>query len=78
MAGLLALLKKPKAATPSAPSSDEEAAPDSESGGSEKEFARLAYQAVKAGDEDAFVDALVGAIRACVNKEDADEYPPAA
>lgn len=78
MAGLLSMLKKPKAATSMAPVSEEEAAPDDESGGSEKELARLAVQAIKAGDEDAAVDALIEAIRACVNKEDAGEYPPAA
>lgn len=48
---------------------------DSEDEGkSEDEYAGLAFDALKDDDKDAFVEAFKGAVRACVEKDDAGEY----
>lgn len=64
MKGLaIALGLKPKA--PMGPEEESEETPDSESGGSEKEFARLAAEAIADKDFDAAADALVSLVKAC-------------
>lgn len=67
MKGLaIALGLKPKG--PSMGESEEEtdeAAPESESGGSEKKFARLAAESIADKDFDAAADALVSLVKAC-------------
>ncbi len=65
MKGLaIALGLKPKG--PMMPEEDgEEAAPDSEEGGSEKKFARLAAEAIADKDFDAAADALVSLVKSC-------------
>jgi hypothetical protein len=67
------LAPKPKVGADE-PDGDEEAAPKS-GGGSEDKLFRLAVQAIADGDEDAAVDALRGAVEACVKKSEAGEYP---
>ncbi len=68
---LLALMAKPKGLA----ADDEEAPPSEKSeGGSEDKLFRLAIQAIKDGDEDAAVEALRGAVEACVKKSEAGEY----
>lgn len=67
---ILAMLAKPKGP----PAGDEEEAPASSGGGSEDSLFRLAVQAIADGDEDAAVDALRGAVEACVKKSEAGEY----
>ena len=60
MKGLLIALGKPKGA-PEAQEEKPEAAP-------EESYAREAYAALKDGDEDGFVEAFLGAVRACAGK----------
>lgn len=45
-----------------------------ESGGVERDYAREAFAAVKEGDEDGFVDAFLGAVRACSAKAKSKAY----
>lgn len=47
-------------------SEPEEETEESESGGSEKEYARLASEATADGDHDAAADALVSMVKACM------------
>jgi hypothetical protein len=75
--GLLAILApKGKGAKPPADADDE--APASEKGESDDDtetaFAREAFAALRDGDEDGFVDAFKGAVRACVDKAKGGEY----
>lgn len=65
MKGLaIALGLKPKG--PMLPEEDGEGeAPDSEGGGSERKFARLAAEAIADKDFDAAADALVSLVKAC-------------
>lgn len=68
----LALILSPKGSKPGAkpglPSMEKEEEPEAEgdeAGGSEKEFARLAAEAIGDGDYDAAADALVSLVKAC-------------
>lgn len=64
MKGLaIALGLKPKGSLSA--KEDGEEAEESESGGSEKEYARLASEAIADGDHDAAADALVSLVKAC-------------
>jgi hypothetical protein len=84
MKGLL-LLAKPKGESPLAKSSSkpsmmgkpedgpEEEAEESEEGGSEVEFARLASEATASGDHDAAAKAIVSAIKACMRSYGGEE-----
>lgn len=65
MKGLaIALGLKPKGSM--GPEEEEgEEAPDSEAGGSDKKFARLAAEAIADKDFDAAADALVSLVKAC-------------
>ncbi len=68
MKGLLIALGKPKGG----PSKAEEAAEGEDGSGGdspEKSFAREAFSALKEDDEDGFVESLLGAIRACAEKD---------
>jgi hypothetical protein len=60
MKGLLIALGKPKGA----PSKEKE-----EEEGAEKSYAREAFAALKEDDEEGFVEAFLGAVRACAAKE---------
>jgi hypothetical protein len=62
--GLLVLGAKPKGDRPEP------------KGGAEKEYAREAFSALQDGDEDGFVEAFLGAVRACAGKSSASEYEP--
>lgn len=70
MKGLAIVLGKPKSEKPSPfgkPEEEpEEEAEESETGSSEKEFARLASEAIAAGDHDAAAEAIVGVVKACM------------
>lgn len=62
MKGLaIALGQKPKGPV----EEDSEKSKESASGGSEKEYARLASEAIADGDHDAAADALVSLVKAC-------------
>lgn len=52
--------------------SEEEEAPESE--GTETSYAKEAYSALKDDDEDGFVSAILGAVRACVANAKAGKY----
>jgi hypothetical protein len=65
--GLLVLGAKPKLGKPMASSSEPK-------GGAEKEYAKEAFSALQDGDEEGFVSAFLGAVRACAGKSDAGEY----
>lgn len=56
--------------SPKGPPKGDEAAPaeakESAAGGSEKEYARLASEAIADGDHDAAADALVSMVKACM------------
>ncbi len=69
--GLLAILA-PKGKGPGA-SPDEEMAPESapEGSGSESAFAKEAFAALQDGDEEGFVSALTGMVKACVGSKGA-------
>lgn len=67
---------KPKGPTPfAAPMKEEadESSPDSEAGGSELEFAKIASEASAAGDHDAAAKAMVSAIKACMGSDYSSE-----
>jgi hypothetical protein len=68
MAGLLALL----GGKSSAPDDDMDA--PAKGGGAEREYAREAFTALKDDDEEGFITALLGAVRACSKKSSAGEY----
>ncbi len=68
MKGLALVLGAPKGGSkpPGEPkSAPSMAAAEEDSGGSEKEFARIASEAIAAGDHDAAADALVSLVKAC-------------
>ncbi len=68
MKGLALVLGAPKGGPkPSDGPKSEPAMPAAEegSGGSEKEFARIASEAIAAGDHEAASDALVSLVKAC-------------
>jgi hypothetical protein len=65
--GLLVLGAKPKALGKPMASSEPK-------GGAEKEYAREAFSALQDGDEDGFVSAFLGAVRACAGKAEASDY----
>lgn len=70
MKGLALILGKAKGAPKALgaePEEDAEEAEESETSSSEKEFARLASEAIEAGDHDSAADAIVGAIKACMS-----------
>lgn len=58
-------------AEPSEPKVETE---ESEEGGSEMEFARLASEAIAEGDHEAGAKALIGAIRACMSAKSSGSY----
>lgn len=62
----LALIMSPKKGPPEAAEPDGDEAPDDDAGGSEMEFARIAADAIAAGDKEAGAEALVKAIKACM------------
>ena len=66
--GLLAILGKPKAPTL------EEKSPSGGGGGLEREYAREAFSALRDDDEEGFISAFLGAVKACVRKSGASEY----
>lgn len=66
MKGLMLLMGKGK------PRGDEESAPASEpTESTERSYAREAFTALKDDDEDGFVEAFLGAVRACKAKPEA-------
>lgn len=70
MADLLALLAgKPKSSDAGEPDAD-----DAEGGGAERTYAREAFTAIKDDDEEGFVSAFLGAVRACAKKTKAGGY----
>ena len=48
--------------------------PDPKKGGAERTYAKEAYSALKDDDEEGFVEAFLGAVRACSKKSKADDY----
>lgn len=72
MKGLLALIGKPKASGDE-PDADDMPMGDS-GGGLERDYAREAFSALKDDDEEGFVSAFLGAVKACVKKSSAGGY----
>lgn len=56
--------KGPKAAEAKAPAAE----------GPERTYAREAFSALKDDDEEGFIEAFLGAVRACSEKSESDEY----
>ncbi len=54
----------------------DKAKPAGDAEGSEKEFFRVAAQALADGDVDGAADALESAVKACIAKGEAGEYEP--
>lgn len=52
----------------------EKAEPEEDDGGEEREYASVAFDALKDDDKEAFTDALIGAVKACVKKAMKDDY----
>jgi hypothetical protein len=48
--------------------------PDDEAESAERSYAREAFSAMKDDDEEGFVEAFLGAVRACKSKAKSDEY----
>ncbi len=69
MKGLLLLAGKSKGKPMAGPPEAEEA-----EGGPEQEYAREAFSALQDGDEEGFVEAFLGAVRACASKAGAGGY----
>lgn len=70
--GVLLAALKPKGSSPKEPAGEAPSKPamedeESEKGGSEMEFARIASEASAAGDHEAAAEALVSAIKACMS-----------
>ncbi len=66
--GLLAIIGKPKSSMP------EEKSEGMGGGGLEREYAREAFSALRDDDEEGFISAFLGAVKACVRKSGAGGY----
>lgn len=51
--------------------------PSAASEGPEREYAREAFSALQDGDEEGFIEAFIGAVKACTNKASSGGYDTA-